>query len=279
MLSYQHGFHAGNFADVHKHLVLTLILQSLNRKSKPWSYLETHSGRGLYELDSEQALKTEEFQQGIAALWTADPGSKLAFYLEQVRAVNPHGNLDCYPGSPKIAALMARENDQLHLMELHPQEVGYLKRNFRNQPQVGVHQRDGYEGVLSLLPPKPNRGVVLVDPSYEVKSEYQQVSQFVRKALALWPNGCFVVWYPLLQADRWKSMVKQLTDAAGDRAVLDSQMTVSKPEERGMYGSGMLIINPPWQLDRQLAELVPEALGQLQVSDPDSALSWLREPA
>ncbi|MGB2130891.1 MAG: 23S rRNA (adenine(2030)-N(6))-methyltransferase RlmJ, partial [Marinobacterium sp.] len=181
MLSYQHGFHAGNFADVHKHLLLTLLLQALNRKAKPWSYLETHGGRARYDLGGEQASKTGEYRDGIARLWQRPAPESIRAYLAQVEAVNDAA-LACYPGSPLLAAQLAREHDCISVMELHPAEADALKAVFRQDERVAVHHRDGYEGVLSLLPPKPNRGVVLIDPSFEVKQEYTELVTFINKA-------------------------------------------------------------------------------------------------
>lgn len=278
MLSYQHGFHAGNFADLHKHLTLALLLESLNRKAKPWSYLETHSGRGLYDLRDAQAEKTGEYLDGIAKLWTLQADNALGRYLDRVRALNG-AELQSYPGSPLLAALMARADDKIHLMELHPQEIQALKRNFRQYAQVGVHHRDGYEGVLGLLPPKPNRGLVLIDPAYEVKTEYQQVAGFISKALRAWSIGSYAVWYPVLAAQRHEEMIAAILKNCPDVAILRSEMQVAEPSERGMYGSGMLLINPPWQIDEQLAQLVPTLLEPLGVAKGRAQLSWLREPA
>lgn len=280
MLSYLHGFHAGNFADLHKHHLLVCLLSSLNRKAKPWSYLETHSGKAFYALDSDQAAKTAEFEQGIARLWQAEslPDS-VEQYLEQVRQVNPSGGLQQYPGSPALAAGLAREGDQLHLMELHPGEAQQLKRAFAGHDGVGVHHRDGYEGVMALLPPKPNRGLVLIDPSYEVKAEYDQVAAFLPKALKRWPNGCFVVWYPLLPAQRWKMMLENIR-RTGIANILCSELQVGAAEEQGMYGSGMLIINPPWQLDEVLNTSEPWLTDLLaQRVGAERRLYWLAPPA
>lgn len=276
MLSYQHGFHAGNFADLHKHLTLALLLESLNRKAKPWSYLESHSGRGLYDLRDAQAEKTGEYREGIAKLWEHREESALGRYLDLVRSLN-EAPLQTYPGSPLIAAQMARADDKIHLMELHPQEVQVLKRNFRKFPQVGVHHRDGYEGVLGLLPPKPNRGVVLIDPPYEVKTEYAQVAGFISKALNAWSNGCYAIWYPVLSAERHEEMIAKILKNCPDAAVLRSEMHVAAPAERGMFGSGMLLINPPWQIDQSLELLVPQLLEQLQTPQGKAELGWLRE--
>lgn len=279
MLSYLHGFHAGNFADLHKHHLLVCLLQALNRKAKPWSYLETHSGKAFYALDSEQSAKTAEFQQGIVRLWTAtNLPESIALYLDQVKAVNTDEVLAHYPGSPALAAGMAREEDQLHLMELHPGEARQLKQAFANHPGVGVHHRDGYEGVLSLLPPKPNRGLVLIDPSYEVKSEYDQVAEFLPKALKRWPNGCFAIWYPLLPSRRWKMMLEAIR-RSGIQNMLCSELTIGAEAEQGMYGSGMLIVNPPWQLDQTLQQAEPWLVDLLRQRDGAGCqLTWLAPP-
>ena len=251
MLSYLHGFHAGNFADVHKHHTLVALLTSLNRKEKPWSYLETHSGKAAYDLSDDQALKTLEFKDGISKLWThPSVNESLLAYLECVKQCNGD-ELQSYPGSPAIAASMAREADKLHLMELHPNEVKVLKHHFRRDPRVSVHHRDGNEGVLSLLPPKPNRGLVLIDPSYEVKEEYEQVVHFITMAHKRWPIGTYAIWYPLLPANRWRFMLEDLR-RTGIRNMLLSELHVKQPSEQGMYGSGMLIMNPPWNLEGAL---------------------------
>lgn len=277
MLSYQHGFHAGNFADLHKHLTLVALLESLNRKTKPWSYLESHSGRGIYDLRDAQALKTGEYLEGIAQLWEHNSDSLLGNYLDLVRRLNRE-ELETYPGSPWFAAEMARDEDKIHLMELHPQEVQALKRNFRAYAQVGVHHRDGYEGVLGMLPPKPNRGLVLIDPAYEVKTEYAQVAAFMGKALRAWGNGSYAIWYPILAAQRHEEMISKVVQGCIDVGILRSELQISDPTERGMYGSGMLLINPPWQIDQQLQHLIPELLEALPISEGKASLEWLRKP-
>ncbi|WP_409523591.1 23S rRNA (adenine(2030)-N(6))-methyltransferase RlmJ [Nitrincola sp. MINF-07-Sa-05] len=275
MLSYLHGFHAGNFADIHKHFILSCLLQSLNRKATPWNYLETHSGRAIYDLENEQALKTSEFKEGIVRLWEQqDLPEQVQPYLDSVRQWNPDGSLKQYPGSPSIAAGFAREQDRLHLMELHPTEFDVLKRTFRRDERVAVHHRDGYEGVLSLLPPTPNRGLVLIDPSYEVKSEYDQVVSFMLAATRRWPNGIYAIWYPLLGARRWQEMLDALS-RSGIRKILRSEVEIAPEAERGMYGSGMLIINPPWQLDQQLEASLPMLKDSLEQGQYSTLCDWL----
>lgn len=283
MLSYQHGFHAGNFADLHKHLTLQLMLNALNRKAKPWCYLETHAGRGLYDLTSDQAQKTGEFKEGIAKLWGKPQSGAIEDYLTQVRSAGAEfGSSEsdpmvAYPGSPMLAALQMRDNDKMHLMELHPKESVELKRNMRRFANVGVHHRDGYEGVLSLLPPKPNRGLLLIDPAYEVKDEYAQVARFIEQVLKRWPNAQIAIWYPILAAARHELMLKQVLKISTDVGVYDSRFIVDELTERGMFGSGMLLINPPWQLDNQLEELLPQMMKQLSPISPSIESNWLRK--
>lgn len=276
MLSYLHGFHAGNFADLHKHATLVCLLEALNRKAKPWSYLETHSGRALYDLSDAQAQKTGEYQQGIGRLWAQPQAEVLEPYLQQVRRVN-QGALSHYPGSPTIAAGMARAEDRLRLMELHSTEVEALRQQFRQDERVAVHHRDGYEGVNALLPPTPKRGLVLIDPAYEVKTEYAQVVRFLKKACRRWPNGIYAVWYPLLAANRWQEMVQAVAEAELG-PLLRSELRVADENAGGMYGSGMLVLNPPWQLDRQLESLLPALAQGLGLSAGGTSLEWLREP-
>ena len=276
MLSYQHGFHAGNFADVHKHMILTSILEALNLKDKPWSYLETYSGCALYDLADDKAQKTGEYLGGIGKIWNGEnvPAAILG-YIAQVQAVNPGKALKFYPGSPSIASMLARTTDRLAMMELHPAEFQRVKQHFRGQSQVAVHHRDGYEGVLSLMPPKPNRGLVLIDPSYEVKSEYKQVAKFVQQLLGRWSNGSIAIWYPILKAGQHQGMVDNIV-ASGARRVYQSEFYVQGSGSQRMFGSGMLLINPPWQLDQKIAVVMPWLYCMLSHPEADEPCErWL----
>lgn len=278
MLSYQHSYHAGNFADVHKHLCLSLILDSLNKKAKPWSYFETHAGTARYDLEGEQAQKTTEFKQGISLIYNDKMPPFFNSYLNIIKDMNVKGApLAHYPGSPLIASEMSRDEDSIALMELHPGEYELLKGVFRRTSNVGVHNRDGYEGVLSLLPPKPNRGLVLVDPSYEVKTEYLQVAKFIINAYQRWSNGCFAIWYPLLKAGNHKELLHKLK-LSGIRKILKVEMCVKSAADERMYGTGMVIINPPWQLDEQLQQVSDLLTQKLSANDAQQpVVEWLVE--
>ena len=257
MLSYQHGYHAGNFADVHKHMIMVWVLQALNRKAKPWSYLETHAGAARYDFTDEQSQKTGEYKTGIARLWSRnDLPAQVQAYLDQVRVLNPSGALEAYPGSPLIAQQMSREGDNLAVMELHSGEYQRLRHTFRAGGRLAVHHRDGYEGVAALLPPKPNRGVVLIDPAYEVKTEYQHVAKFIVQQYPRWSNGTYAIWYPILKAGQHEEMLHMLKHS-GIRNIFRSEFYVQPAGFERMRGSGMVLINPPWQIDQQVAEVMP----------------------
>ncbi|NQZ31631.1 MAG: 23S rRNA (adenine(2030)-N(6))-methyltransferase RlmJ [Oceanospirillaceae bacterium] len=276
MLSYQHSYHAGNFADVHKHLCLSLILDSLNKKAKPWSYFETHAGTARYDLEGEQAQKTAEYLSGIGRIYDLKLPPLFYSYLNVVKGMNTKGSsLAYYPGSPLIASEAVREGDKIALMELHPGEYQQLKAVFRRNDDVAVHHRDGFEGVMSLLPPKPNRGLILIDPSYEVKTEYQQVAKFIIKAHQRWSNGCYMIWYPLLKAANHQAMLRKLR-LSGIRKILKAEMCVKSDDDDRMYGTGLLVINPPWQLDEQLKRVSDILQTRLSAADaPEVVVEWL----
>lgn len=247
MLSYQHGYHAGNLADVHKHALLAWMLAYLVQKDKPLSYLETHAGRGLYDLADPAAVKTGEAAQGIIRLhdWfgTDHPYGAV---LAQVRA--RHGT-SAYPGSPLVAALSLRAMDQIHLAELHPQEFAALRDNMA--PYGGIfRQRCGFEMALSLVPPDPRRGLMLIDPSFEVKSDYDTIPPLIAKLHRKWAVGVIALWYPVLTSGAHLPMLAalQASFATGLRA--EVSFAPARSGHR-MVGSGLFVVNPPYGLDAQ----------------------------
>ena len=265
MLSYQHAFHAGNHADVLKHLCWIGVIEHLKRKHKPFTLYDTHSGAGVYQLDDALASKTKEYETGVERIANvATTNALLDTYLTLCNKLLSERR---YPGSPVISAKLKRESDTLHLMELHPGEYRKLDAALgaMSQRHVHTHHRDGYEGVIALTPPKPNRGAVLIDPPYELMSEYSDVVAGVKKVLARWQQAQLVVWYPLLseragaKAHARQVMCDELAQLGKPCFTYELTVLDNQPEV-GMYGSGVCVINPSWQLDTQLSEAVAEIM-------------------
>ena len=268
MLSYRHAFHAGNHADVLKHLVLMQLLDYFNQKDKPYWVIDTHAGAGVYALDTGYAMQNAEYQTGIARLLARDDlPAALAAYVGLVRQPNPTAALRVYPGSPWIAQHLLREQDQLRLFELHPTDSQHLSANFADAGRrVKVQNIDGFAGLKANLPPAPRRGLVLIDPSYEEKQDYQRVPAALKDALKRFATGTYAVWYPLLQRHESQHFVTALKNVQ-EKAWLNVSLTVHTPKADGfgMHGSGMFILNPPWTLRASLQAVMPylvKVLGQ-----------------
>jgi 23S rRNA (adenine2030-N6)-methyltransferase len=251
MLSYQHGYHAGNLADVHKHALLAWSLAYMTRKDKPLSYLETHAGRGLYDTTDEAAVKTGEAAKGItiAADWFARD-HPYAQVLKRIRA--KHGPT-AYPGSPLVAAESLRPIDDIHLSELHPQEFTALKSAMG--PYGGIYrQRDGWEMAMSLCPPDPRRGMLLIDPSFEVKSDYDTIPDTIAKIHRKWGVGVIMLWYPILTDAPHVPMIKALKSAIPDGFVSEVAFPPARPGHR-MVGSGLFVVNAPYGFPEESARV------------------------
>jgi len=276
MLSYRHAFHAGNFADVFKHITLTLLLRAIMRKEKPFFYLETHAGAGMYDLRSDTAKKTAEYVNGIGRLWDCcNAPAEVSDYLSVIRHFNPNGLPHHYPGSPAITHHLLRPRDRMVLCELHGSEVPHLTTLFKGDRRVQIQHQDGYKGLAAYLPPKERRGLVLIDPSYEVKDEYSQVVKAIKEAHRRWASGTYAIWYPLLKSrgmEPFDSMFQQ----SSIRKILRAEMVVDK-DAPGMQGSGMIIINPPWLLKESLESLLPWLTSTLGAKDEHCRIDWLVE--
>ncbi|MDW7795449.1 23S rRNA (adenine(2030)-N(6))-methyltransferase RlmJ [Morganella morganii] len=274
MLSYRHSFHAGNHADVLKHTVQSLIIESLKEKDKPFLYLDTHAGAGRYQLSGEHAERTGEYLEGIARIWAQESvPEELKTYLEAVSALNPRGDLRFYPGSPLIAAHLLRDHDKLNISELHPSDFPLLRNEFSRDNRVRVVREDGYQQLKSQLPPLSRRGFVLIDPPYELKSDYQAVVKGIQEGHRRFATGTYAVWYPVVLRQQIKRMVKDF-QATGIRKILQIELAVRPDsDQRGMTASGMIVINPPWKLESQMKSvlswlhkvLVPEGTGHTLV--------------
>jgi 23S rRNA (adenine2030-N6)-methyltransferase len=251
MLSYQHLYHAGNLADVQKHALLSWAVNYLTQKDKPLSYIETHAGRGLYDLGAEEAVRTGEAAAGIARAEALFP--KDHPYLRILSDTRGLFGEMAYPGSPMVAALSLREQDHLHLAELHPREHAALTETFANW-DADVQKRDGFEMAMSLTPPVPRRGLMLVDPSYEVKEDYEAIPGFLAKVARKWNVGILALWYPILTSGAHGAMVRAIRD--GHENVFCHEVRFPQVREgHRMIGSGMVWINPPFGIEAEAARL------------------------
>ncbi len=260
MLSYRHAFHAGNHADVLKHYVLSLVLNYMNQKDKPYWVVDTHAGAGMYALKSEFAQKNAEFKTGIARLFGANnlPES-LENFVKIIEKYNENNKLEYYPGSPKIAEALLRKDDKLRLFELHPSDCKLLIENFRDKNrQTKVELQDGFTGIKVYLPPPTKRAVVLIDPPYELKDDYQRVLDCIKDSLSRFATGTHIIWYPLLQRPEPAEMINKLMLLNAPNW-LQVEMLVQAPNDEGfgMHGSGLYIINPPWTLPKALEATMP----------------------
>jgi len=268
MLSYRHAFHAGNHADVLKHLLLIQLTRYLGQKDKPFWVIDTHAGAGLYALDTGYATQLKEFDSGIGKLWARkDLPAALAEYVALVRAVNPDGALRFYPGSPWLAFKTMRPQDRLRLFELHSSDSRILQDNFSDQARrVTIASANGFDALKALLPPPSRRALVLIDPSYEIRDDYQLVITALKDSLTRFASGTYAIWYPQLARPEARQLPEKLKRLPV-KSWLHVALTVHapSPDGFGMHGSGMFIINPPWTLHKTLAEVMPwlvQVLGQ-----------------
>ncbi|AWB52489.1 23S rRNA (adenine(2030)-N(6))-methyltransferase RlmJ [Pasteurella multocida] len=273
MLSYRHSFHAGNHADVLKHLVLMLIIENLQQKEKGFYYLDTHAGVGRYRLFSEEAEKTTEFEQGIARLWQRDDlPEEVARYIKLIKQVNYGGKaLRYYAGSPLIAAKMLRPQDRALLTELHPSDFPLLRNNFKEFDNVTTKRNNGFQQLKATLPPKERRGLVLIDPPYELKEDYDLVVNAIEEGYKRFATGIYAIWYPVVLRQQTKRILKGL-EKTGIRKILQIELAVRPDsDQRGMTASGMIVINPPWTLTQQMQNILPYLTDVLV---PEGTGSW-----
>ena len=259
MLSYRHAFHAGNHADVLKHFVEIQLLRRLARKDKAFWYIDTHAGAGCYSLDSGYAMQNAEFTGGIARLWERDDlPAPLAEYVELVKGFNPDGPLKLYPGSPLIARQLLREQDRMRLFEMHPADYALLQKNFNGRgARVMIQDTDGFKAMKALLPPPPKRALVLTDPPYEDKQDYQRVVSALGEGLKRFATGVYALWYPQLQRDETRKLPGRLKSLPAKSWLHVTLSVRGGDAAEGMSGSGMFVLNPPWGLQETLQQVMP----------------------
>ncbi|WP_164084703.1 23S rRNA (adenine(2030)-N(6))-methyltransferase RlmJ [Alteromonas flava] len=279
MLSYKHAFHSGNHADVLKHVLLLETVHQFKQKNKPFCVFDTHAGAGVYSYDDAEVLKNREFETGVALL--KNDQSLADGIIRYQTLIEQFGRNKQLPGSPVLIAESLREEDELTLFELHASEADKLKR-LAELSNANIHHRDGFEGIVGLTPPKIRRGMVIIDPPYELLDEYQKVVSTVSQVLHKWPNACILVWYPLLtkrakaKSGQSEKMLQKLAPLAKSGVFKAELSIASKNAEVGMYGSGMLGINPPWQLYTAVSDIIEQLHHMLNATDTN--LEWLVPP-
>ncbi len=259
-MNYRHAFHAGNFADVVKHVVLSRILLYLHDKPSAFRVIDTHAGAGLYDLRSIEAKRSAEWQDGIArvmaAAFSGEAATLLAPYLDIVRAFNTGETLTAYPGSPLVARALLRPQDRLVACETQHEVRGSLIRALRHDPQGRVVELDGWTALGAMIPPPERRGLVLIDPPYEARDEFDRLAEGFELAYKRWPTGIFLMWYPMKQRAAVETFARRVGTLADK--VLRLDVTVSPPSaDAGLTSAGLLVVNPPWTLQRELGVVMP----------------------
>jgi 23S rRNA (adenine2030-N6)-methyltransferase len=275
-MNYRHAFHAGNFADVVKHVALSLALAHLGRKDTPFFCLDAHAGLGAYDLDSVAAGKTGEYLAGIARVLDAPaPPLELAPYLAIIEHLNQGGPLRRYPGSPALMQAMTRPQDRVALVELHPEDASSLGAFAAGDRRISVHHTDAYAAMKALLPPPERRGLVLVDPPFELKDEFDRLRRGLRQALRRWATGCYMVWYPIKARPPVARFHQELL-AEGLPKTLVAELLIRRDDDPfRLNGCGLVVINPPWPLHEAMAAVLPWLAGVLAPGTGSHRLEWL----
>jgi len=286
-LNYQHAFHAGNFADVHKHAVLARVLTHLRGKPAAFRVIDTHAGAGRYDLSAAEAVRGGEWHDGIAKLWAARPksdgasdgpnaaaGALLEPYLAAVASLNPGGTLRTYPGSPLVALALLRPQDRLIACELEPRAAAALRVALRGDRRAKALTLDGWTALAAYVPPKERRGLVLIDPPFEEAADFTRLSSALAAAHRKWPTGIYMLWYPIKQRDAPEALARRLK-RGGISGLLRCEISIAAPHaERGLTGSGVILLNPPFKLDAELRLLLP-ALARILSPEAACRIDWL----
>jgi 23S rRNA (adenine2030-N6)-methyltransferase len=285
-MNYRHHFHAGNFADVCKHALLLQVVRGMQRKEKGFLFLDTHAGRGRYDLSAaargDSLDRTPEHPDGIGRLWgCADMPPALAEYVACVREFDQSGGgegaaLRFYPGSPRLVSALARPQDRLALCEKHPEEYAALRDELIYVPRASVHPMDGYTALRAMLPPLEKRALVLIDPPFEEQDEFTRIVDGLGEGLRRLPGGTFVVWYPLTERARVDAFFDGLTTLSLPPTFAAEVMIVGESAPQKMKGCGLLVLNPPWQIDQTVRPLIEELAERLeQAPGASGRLTWL----
>ncbi|GAV21220.1 23S rRNA (adenine2030-N6)-methyltransferase [Mariprofundus micogutta] len=278
MLSYQHTYHAGNHADVLKHIILGDVVSGMFNKEAPLFMLDAFASRGIYNLNSDEALKNREFDTGVGKLWprrNQKSPEGVARWFKLIASGNQDGGFSRFPGSTALLHEMCREFDRLSACDLHPQEFDGLRRSFQANRRFSLLKRDAFEALKALLPPKEKRGLIFLDPSYEVKDEYRQIAKAVVDAHRRFATGVYVIWYPILPAGRHHELFNDLK-RSGIRKILRVELDCADTfPDMQMSGSGMLIVNPPWHAQHAIKNSLNWVSEKLTDGNGLTQLNWL----
>ena len=281
-MNYRHAFHAGNFADVFKHAALALIVEHLKRKATPFAVVDTHAGLGRYDLAAPEAERTGEWREGIGRVLESNPDLPgLASLMKAIAAVNNRqkptaGHLPrWYPGSPRVARTLLRKSDRLWCAELHPDDAHVLAREFAGDAQVEARRMDGYEAIRAWLPPAPRRGVALIDPPFEQRDEFRHLLKGLKDGHRRFATGIFILWYPIKTRAPVDGFRHALAES-GIRKILAAELLIRPLDNlERLNGCGLIVVNPPWRLDRELAELAAGLAGIFGGGRGYSSVGWL----
>ena len=281
-MNYRHAFHAGNFADVHKHVVLARILVHLRNKPAAFRVIDSHAGAGRYDLFADEPTRSGEWREGIARIWDASRGparagpelALLAPFLDAVASLNPEGTLRTYPGSPALVQSLLRAQDRLIACEFEPRAATALQATLRSDRRAKVVTIDGWTALKAYVPPKERRGLVLVDPPFEDTEEFARLSNAFAAAHRKWPTGIYLLWYPIKDRSAPDALARRL-QGLGVPKVLRSELTLRPPQAgAGLIGSGLVVVNPPFRLEAELRLLLP-TLAKMLGPQAGHRLDWL----
>ena len=271
MLSYRHGYHAGNAADVLKHFILLYVLDYVKKKNKNFIFIDSHAGAGKYFISDPYMQKNKEYLQGIEKIFKINNDNIfLKNYLDLIKSINSNSDLKIYPGSSYLAAKSLRIGDKLHLLELHPTEFLNLKKSFENDSRIIIENEDSYKRLNKLLPPKEKRAVILIDPSYELKEEYEKVSNMLSDCYKKFPLGIYIVWYPVLNNKKPESFVLNILKE--NYKNLSHIEMITDNSNNGMHGSGLFVINCPWSIEKDIKKSLETIFDCLKKSNDLSKL-------
>lgn len=277
-MNYRHAYHAGNHADVLKHLILCRMIALLSRKEAPFAYLDSHAGVGLYDLRGDQATRTGEWLEGIAKLWQADDvPEQFADYLQVISTMNPGGELRHYPGSPELARMLTREQDRLQLNEKHPEDGRLLKENMKGDRRVAVHLGEGWHVPRALLPTQEKRVLMLIDPPFEQDDELDRCVESLNDAIGRMRQAIVAIWYPIKDLRQLRKFYRDLEKSSAPKLLRVELYVHPADESLRLNGSGLVISNPPWGLEDELKQLLPWLAERLGLTQGGWRMDWLIE--